>query len=154
LSSVDFEGTWQYTGTSVKFESDNLLKKAGGIAAANKIEKNLDEQLNKIGFVAGVTTFTFDSDGNFTNTTNGTTMKGSYTYDSSSKTITLKYLNHIPLKATVSGSGSKMSFLFEASSFLSFTSFIGSHSGISVLKGVSSILNSYNGMKAGMELKK
>ncbi len=96
LSSNDITGTWRYTGTEVKFKSDNLLKKAGGKAASATMEKNLDSQLNKLGIEAGVTIFTFSADSTFTNTTRGTTMKGKYSYDSSTKYITLKYANHIP----------------------------------------------------------
>ena len=154
LTSLDLTGTWDYEGTSVQFQSTNLLKKAGGKAAASQLEKNLNDQLDKLGFEPGVTTFTFAEDGTFSNTTNGKTLSGKYTYDKSTKYITLKYLNHIPLKAKVSGSGDKISFLFEADSFLSMVTFLGSHSGVGVLKGVSSLLKSYDGMMAGMELKK
>jgi len=154
LSSLDITGTWKYTGTAVQFESDNLLKKAGGKAASATLEKKVDSQLSKLGFEAGVTTFTFNSDSTFTNTTGNKTLSGKYTYDSSTKYITLKYVSHIPLKAKLSGSGSKISLLFEANSFLSFVTFIGSHSGISVVQSLTSVLNSYDGMMVGMELKK
>lgn len=154
LSSQDFTGTWKYEGIDIKFKSSNLLKKAGGNVAANKMEKNLDESLRKMGFEPGITTFTFNSDSTFTNVTNGRKMSGKYTYDSSTDYITLKYMGHVPIKAKVSGSGSKMSLLFEASGFLSMVTFIGSHSGISIIKGVTSILNSYDGMMVGMELRK
>lgn len=154
FSSLDLQGTWQYTGTAVEFESDNLLKKAGGKVAASSVEKNIDSQLSKIGFEAGVTTFTFASDSTFTNTTGSKTLKGKYTYNSDTKYITLKYANHIPLKAKLSGSGDNISLLFEASSFLSLTTFIGSNSGISAVKSLTSVLNSYDGMMVGMELKK
>jgi len=154
FSSLDITGTWKYTGTAVEFKSDNLLKKAGGKAASASLEKKIDSQLSKLGFETGVTTFTFNSDSTFTNTTGSKTLSGKYTYESSTKYITLKYANHIPLKTKLSGSGSKISLLFEANSFLSFATFIGSHSGISVVKNLTSLLNSYDGMMVGMELKK
>jgi len=154
LSSLDITGTWKYTGAAVEFESDNLLKKAGGKAASATLEKKVDSQLSKLGFETGVTTFTFSSDSTFTNTTGSKTLSGKYTYDNSTKYITLKYASHIPLKAKLSGSGSKISLLFEANGFLSFATFIGSHSGISVVKSLTSVLNSYDGMMVGMELQK
>lgn len=150
----DFTGTWRYEGVDVKFKTDNLLKKAGGNVAATKMEKDLNQQLKGLGFEPGITTFTFNEDGTFTNVTNGRKVKGKYTYNSKKDEMTLKYLNHIPIKAKVSGSGSKMSLLFEASGFLSLVTFVGGHSGVSVIKGVTSILNSYDGMMVGMELKK
>ena len=32
--TIDMTGTWTYSGSAVEFESDNLLMKAGGAAAA------------------------------------------------------------------------------------------------------------------------
>lgn len=154
FTGLDFIGKWHYEGVAVKFETKNLLKKAGGKAAASKMEKDLNSKLDKMGFVPGVTVFYFEKDGTFYNETNGVKVKGKYEYDSKSKYITLKYMNHIPIKAKVSGTGSKASLLFEAKGFLSMVTFIGSHSGVSIIKGVSSLLNSYDGMLVGMELKK
>lgn len=152
--ALDLEGTWSYEGTSVKFETDNLLKKAGGMAAASKMEKSLNEQLDKLGFEPGITSFTFNEDGTFANETKGRTVKGTYTYDSKTNVITLKYVNHIPVKATLTGSGNQISLLFEAGGFLSMISFIGSHSGVSIVKSITSLFNTYDGMMAGMELKR
>ena len=47
--SIDMTGTWNYKGSAVEFESDNLLMKAGGAAAATMAENKLNEQLSKIG---------------------------------------------------------------------------------------------------------
>lgn len=152
--SQEFTGTWNYEGVAVKFQSDNLLKKAGGNIAASKIENDIDAQLKKIGFESGITTFRFNEDSTFTSVTNGKKMSGKYSYNNSTEYITLKYLNHVPVKAKVSGSGGKMSFLFEASSFLSMITFLGSHSGVSVVKSITSIFKSYDGMMVGMEFKK
>ena len=41
-------GTWNYKGSAVEFESENLLMKAGGAAAATMAENKLDEQLSKV----------------------------------------------------------------------------------------------------------
>lgn len=152
--SFKIEGTWDYEGASVEFKSSNLLKKAGGKVAANRIENNLNEQLSKIGFQAGMTTFVFNDDGTFKNITNGTSIPGKYVFNKSSKELTLKYVNHIPIKVTVSGSNNNISLLFGANDFLSMITFIGSASGVSILQGLSSILNSYDGMMIGLELKK
>ena len=43
--SIDMTGTWNYKGSAVEFESDNLLMKAGGAAAATMAENKLNEQL-------------------------------------------------------------------------------------------------------------
>ena len=37
--TVDMTGTWRYTGSAIEFESENLLKKAGGTVAASAAEQ-------------------------------------------------------------------------------------------------------------------
>ena len=56
--SIDMTGTWSYKGSAVEFESDNLLMKAGGAAAATMAENKLNEQLSKIGIKDGQMSFT------------------------------------------------------------------------------------------------
>ena len=66
--SIDMTGTWNYKGSAVEFESDNLLMKAGGAAAATMAENKLNEQLSKIGIKDGQMSFTFNADSTFTST--------------------------------------------------------------------------------------
>ena len=56
--TIDMTGTWNYKGSAVEFESENLLMKAGGAAAATMAENKLDEQLSKVGIKAGQMNFT------------------------------------------------------------------------------------------------
>ena len=67
-ASIDMTGTWSYQGSAVEFESDNLLMKAGGAAAATMAESKLNEQLSKIGIKEGQMSFTFNADSTFTST--------------------------------------------------------------------------------------
>lgn len=154
FAGLDLVGTWDYKGVDVQFESDNLLKKAGGHVAAARAEKSIDEQLQKIGIKPGRSQFTFKEDGTFVNVSSGKKMKGKYDYNSETGVIKLSYLNHIPLKAKVTGNAAKMSFLFEADGFLSMVTFLGGKSGISVVKALTSIVRSYDGMLVGMEYEK
>ena len=52
LSQKSIEGTWNYSGANCVFESENLLAKAGGAVAANKIENDINTQLVKVGIKA------------------------------------------------------------------------------------------------------
>lgn len=152
FTSLDLVGTWEYTGSSVAFESDNLLKKAGGTVAANRIESSIDYQLEKAGFQPGITSFTFNDDGTFTNTLGGRTLSGTCIYDTDTGYLTLKYMNHLPLKGRLTGSGDSISLLFETSSFLSLITLLGSNSGSTVISGLSSVTGSYDGMLTGIAL--
>lgn len=79
------KGTWQYTGPACEFESDNLLAKAGGTAAAAKIESKLSPIMKK--YVPGIV-YTFDGEGNYTTKIKKQTIHGTYTFNSKEKTIT------------------------------------------------------------------
>lgn len=153
-SSLDITGTWNYEGCTVELESSNVVKKIGGKVASSTIEKNVNTQLEKVGFKAGDTTFTFSADSTFTNTTKSKTMKGTYSYDKKTEYLTLKYASKVPVKLKVSGSGSDISFLFEVDELLSVINFIGNNAGSSSLKSLTSLLNSYDGMMVGLNMKK
>ena len=93
--SIDMTGTWSYKGSAVEFESDNLLMKAGGAAAATMAENKLNEQLSKIGIKDGQMSFTFNADSTFTSTVGKKTLKGTYSYNASTKQVDLKYLKPV-----------------------------------------------------------
>ena len=65
-STACMEGTWTYAGSTIEFESDNLLQKAGGAVAANAAENKLNEQLARVGIKEGQMSFTFNADSTFT----------------------------------------------------------------------------------------
>jgi hypothetical protein len=153
-TTVDLTGTWTYTGSAVEFESDNLLKQAGGTVAASALKKKLDTQLNKVGFKSGKVTFTFNSDNTFTSKVGSRNLSGTYSYDTSSKKLTLTYAGLASYTATVNYSTSQMELLFDSSKMLSIISALGSSSSNSTLSTISSLAGSYNGMKTGLTLKK
>lgn len=154
FKGVDLEGTWSYEGIAIELETDNLLKKAGGKAGTAQLEKKLNDQLYKLGFEPGSTTITFNADSTFTKETKGKATKGTYTFDSETSVLTLKYGNRIPVKSTLSQTGGQISLLFDVKGFMSLVSFIDSKSSRSTVKGITSLLKSYDGMMIGMELKK
>ena len=63
--SASLTGTWAYVGPDCKFESDNLLAKAGGEVAAKQVEDKMSGVLEKLGFKEG-TTYTFNADSTYT----------------------------------------------------------------------------------------
>lgn len=150
----DITGKWNYSGSAVQFDSDNLLNKAGGTVAASTVESQLDAQLSKVGITAGATSFTFNEDGSFTSIVGKRTLKGTYTYDSSASTIHMKFSGLIGMDAAVSGSSSAMSMLFDADKLLQLVTFLGSKVNNATIKSITTIAESYDGMKLGMEMKR
>ena len=76
---VDVKGTWTYSGTAVKFESEDLLKSTAASLAAGQVEDKLDEYVQKVGIKAGTFSFTFNEDKTFVVTVKGKNFNGTYT---------------------------------------------------------------------------
>lgn len=152
--AIDMTGTWTYTSSAVEFESENLLMKAGGAAAATMAENKLNEQLRKVGISDGKMTFTFNADSTFVSTVGKKKLSGTYSYDPSTQQVDLKYLRLLNLHAKVNCTSSSMELLFNSDKLLKLMSFIGSKSNNTALKTVSSLADNYDGMMLGFELRK
>lgn len=151
---VEMVGTWNYTSSAVEFESDNLLKKAGGAVAASAAETKMDEQLSKLGIKAGAMSFTFKADSTFTSTVGKRSLSGTYSYDAAAGKVNLKYLKLLNMPAKLNYSANELELLFDADKLLKLLAFLGSKSNSTALKTVSSLANGYDGMLLGFELKK
>ena len=151
--TIDMTGTWNYKGSAVEFESENLLMKAGAVAAT-MAENKLNEQLSKIGIKDGQMSFTFNADSTFTSTVGKKTLKGTYSYNASTKQVDLKYLKLLNLHAKVNCSSSSLELLFNSDKLLKLMAFIGSKSSSTALKTVSSLAENYDGMMLGFQLSK
>lgn len=151
---IDMTGTWNYKGSAVEFESENLLMKAGGAAAATMAESKLNEQLSKFGIKKGQMSFTFNADSTFTSTVGTKKLQGTYSYNAATKQVDLKYLRLLNLHAKVNCSSNSLELLFNSDKLLKLMAFIGSKSSSTALKTVSSLADNYDGMMLGFELTK
>jgi uncharacterized membrane protein len=77
VSTDDMVGTWTYSSPAVKFESENLLLKAGGTAASTTVQNKLAKYYKTLGFTS--MTLTVTSDKQFTLSRAQTTAKSSST---------------------------------------------------------------------------
>ncbi|WP_300726213.1 DUF4923 family protein [uncultured Bacteroides sp.] len=150
------EGNWTYVGPDCKFESDNLLAKAGGEVASKKVEDKMSDIMQKLGFTDGCT-FTFNSDGSYQSVAKGRTTKGTYTYDNETNELQMKTRLGAKFNATVSwGAGKKMSLLFNVDKLMSLAQTIGNTVGknSSALSAANSLLGQYDGLQMGFEMEK
>ncbi len=156
-ATVNVTGKWNYTGSAVKLESDDLLKNAAASLAVSQVEGKLDGTLEKIGVKTGLFSYTFNADNTFTTSFKNKTFEGTYTLSDDKKTIELKYgklLSFAKINATVSVAGNSLELLFKADKILDLLGKMTSNSENGALKGLSSIAGNYDGMKIGFELKK
>ena len=154
---VDVKGTWTYSGTAVKLESDDILKSTAASLAASQIEDKLDQYVAKVGIKAGTFSFTFKEDNSFTATVLGKSFNGTYTLSEDYKTISLQFGKTIgmkPFTAAVSATSNQLDLLFQADKLLELIGKLTSSSSNSTLKTIGTLVNQYDGMKLGLELKK
>ena len=149
-----FKGTWKYNAPACEFASDNLLAKAGGTAAAEKIEKRVAPLLKSVG-VNGIV-YTFDGKGNYTSKIKKRVTEGTYKFDSKAKTITFTPTIGMAYTAHVAVQGSTMTLTFEADKLMTTLKTISNAtSKLSTTAAlINTLMNSYSGMRVGFELKK
>lgn len=155
LSESSIVGTWNYTGADCVFESENLLAKAGGAVAANKIESEINSSLSKVGIKQGSCSFTFNSDKTYTANLGGRTISGTYSLDATNKKIKMTYLAGLAsMTPRVSMQSGKLCLLMESSKLLTLMKGVSALSKSNTASAISSILGNYNGMYVGMQLSK
>ena len=145
--------TWKYSKPGCAFTSENLLAKAGGEIAANKVEEKLSEYYSTFGFSGSNTYFTFNTDGTFTSKIDGKSWQGNYTFDEKTHAIQMK-----GLLLSMSGYATKttngISLLFDQKKLLNLIKTMGALKGSSTLSAIGTIANNYDGMRVGFEMSK
>lgn len=145
--------TWKYSKPGCAFISENLLAKAGGEIAANKVEEKLGEYYSKFGFSGSNTYFTFKTDGTFAAKIDGKSWQGNYTFDEKTHAIQMK-----GLLLSMSGYATKttngISLLFDQTKLLNLIKTMDALKGSSTLSAIGTIANNYDGMRVGFEMTK
>lgn len=145
--------TWKYSKPGCAFTSENLLAKAGGEIAANKVEEKLSEYYSKFGFSGSNTYFTFNTDGTFAAKIDGKSWKGNYTFDEKTHAIQMKGLI-LSMSGYATKTTNGISLLFDQKKLLNLIKTIGSLKGNSTLSALGTIANNYDGMRVGFEMNK
>ena len=148
------EGTWRMTGPDCRFESDNLLAKAGGEAVAGKVEEKLKPVYERLGLDS--CELTFQPDSAFTLVLKGRTTTGTYAFDEEGKTVTLRTRLGLGVTASVEVTGTTMRLLFKADRLLdalrALTSLVAK---VNESAGtVDDLAGNYDGLMLGLELTK
>ncbi|MDE6145253.1 MAG: DUF4923 family protein [Muribaculaceae bacterium] len=150
-------GTWSYSSPAVCFKSENFLQKAGGSAIAATLEGKLAPYYKTAGLNKLV--LTINEDKSFVMQSGKITVRGTVETDGEGEVyFNFKALGTIPagkMKAYITmTAGKQMSLMFDVTKLVSIIKMVGSVSGSTAIKGVSSILDSYDGICAGFKLNK
>ena len=147
--------TWKYSKPGCAFTSENLLAKAGGEIAANKIEEDLCKYYSKFGFSKSNTYFTFKTDGTFAAKIDGKSWNGTYTFDEKTHAIQLKGLL-LSASGFATRTANGISLLFEQKKLLTLVKTLSklNLTGSTTMSAVSSIVDNYDGVRIGFEMTK
>lgn len=157
LTVADLAGEWTATGPAVCFQSNDFLKKAGGIAAASAVESKIAPYYEKYGL--NNSTLTVDNQGNFTLVagklpkltgviTEAGTEKGVFNFN-----FTILGMKGLSVTAYVQKTSTSMDVMFDASKLTGLITAVSKIANISLLQTASSILQSYDGLCVGFNYK-
>lgn len=155
LEVEDLEGTWKSSGPAVSFKSENVLEKAGGVAAATTIENKLAPYYKKAGLENVV--FTFTKEGTVTVTLkNGRTISGTVVKGEVEGTMVFTFgkLNLLGNLTAYVSKGTSLNIMFDADKLVKLVTAIANYSKNTTLTSVSTLLNSYDGVYAGFKFDK
>ena len=148
------KGEWTYKGPSVDVSGKNLLSGMGKPIAKSKLKKKLKQAFKKIGLDKARPRFTFTEDGTCTIHLLGMNMNGKYNYNPSQEKITLTW-HGVPLSARLKRDGKKkLHITFDADKLLKLFSLVSKVSDNSAIKALSFLMDHYEDVMVGFELKK
>ena len=134
--------------------SRNLIAGIAKPIAKSKLKKKLKEAFKKVGLDRVRPEFYFHPDGTCSMKLLGTNIKGTYNYNPDLESISFKW-HGIPMNANLRRDGNKKLHLtFDADRLLSLLSLMGRFSDSSAIRAVSDLLDNYEDVMVGFELKK
>lgn len=154
LINNTIKGEWTYSGPSVDVSGKNVLAGLGKPLAKSKLKKKLKEAYKKMGLTKIKPQFAFDPDGTCSIQILGRKVKGTYNYNPDQEKITMKW-HGVPVTAKLKRDGKKKLHLtFDADKLLSLISLVSSFSDSSTVKALGTLIDNYDDVLIGFELKK
>ena len=153
LTSQQLIGTWRYDGPGCAFTSEQLLAKAGGEVAAERIEQELEPTYQKVGFNSSNTYITFAEDQTFSALIDGKNFSGTYTFDPATCKINLKGLI-LNINCYAKRELNGISILFEAKKLLTLIQTMSALSGNANLQTIGDLSKNYDGVRLGFDMRR
>ena len=146
-------GQWKYNGPSVGVSGKNVLAGIAKPFAKGKMKKKLKKAYKTIGLEKVRPNFIFNDDGTCAISMMGAKLKGSYNYNPTTEKVTFKW-HGIPVTANLKRDGKKKLHLtFEADKLISLITLMGRFSDSSTIKALTQLLDNYEDVMVGFELK-
>lgn len=155
INASTLVGTWKYHSPAISFVTENMLQNVGGAAASVAIEEKLSPYYEKVGLNNMV--FVVKEDHTFSLQLSRMTLNGVIQDCEEDGQLILQFtaLNSISLGeyvTYVSLSGNNLSLTFDVSKLKLILNKVAGFSNNSTIGTVNSILQSYDGIRAGFKL--
>ena len=155
LSEKDLIGKWDYRGSACTFETENLLKKAGGSVVATQVENKFDDYLQKVGVRKGTSYFTFNDDGSYSAKLGVAKLSGKYSLDEKTKMLTMSYMLGVAkMHPRVVKSGKTLKLMYDADSFLKLMKTLSMFTKDNSIEILAAMADLYDGMLLGFDVAK
>ena len=152
--NLTLQGDWKYNAPSVGVSGKNLLAGIAKPIAKGKLKKKLKNAYKKIGLDKARPQFVFNVDGTCSMKLMGASVRGTYNYNPTTEKITFKW-HGVPMNASLKRDGKKkLQLTFDADKLLKLMSLLGRFSDSSTIKALSTLLDNYEDVMVGFELKK
>ena len=152
--NLTLQGDWKYNAPSVGVSGKNLLAGIAKPIAKGKLKKKLKNAYKIIGLDKARPQFVFNVDGTCSMKLMGASVKGTYNYNPTTEKITFKW-HGVPMNASLKRDGKKkLQLTFDADKLLNLMSLLGRFSDSSTIKALSTLLDNYEDVMVGFELKK
>lgn len=155
LTLADLVGQYESTGPAVTFQSENFLKKAGGVAGAAALETKLEPYYRQYGLTG--MPMTIGEDARFTLTVKGIKLSGMVTPGEEKGTFVFNIMVGNMLKlgkftAYVQKSGKNLDLMFDATKLKEIISTVAKFTGSTLASTLGTILDSYEGACIGFKM--
>ena len=160
LTQADVAGVWKYREPAVTFESDNLLKKAGGAAMAAVIVNKIKPYYDRVNL--SQLQVTLNPDSTFQFVLGRLKLGGTYVHsnarpDGNFFTFKFQALGKIgigQIDAELQKTGNKLSMTFDADKLITLLNTVAKLTGRKSIQAAATLLNNYEGLNCGFALDK
>ena len=153
LTEVAIVGTWNYQAPGIRMGSSDTMTNLAGAAVESTIEGKLQGVYQKVGFVPGFCSITFEQGEAFTMTLKGKSIEGTYLFDAATHKIDLQIGKlKIPASGFVYMDGQNLELVFPADKLVQFITAVGSR--VSSLSTLAKSLENYDEVYCGFQFGK
>lgn len=153
FSQQNMVGKWDFKSTACKFETENLLKKAGGAIVATQVESAFNDYCEKFGIKEGTCWYDFRSDSTYSAKIGAVKLSGKFILDTDTKVVNMSYAFGVgKMTAQVVKSSNSMKLYFDADGFLKMMKTLSMFTNNNKVEILAKMSELYDGMLLGFDL--